>query len=893
MSRSFTLRYATRSLRRGGQHSVFAVLCVAIGVLVIVALQLVGSMIDHSLGGNVRAINGGDIAVHTEYHDLVTSQFAFFDQLKSEGAITQWTAEVSDDASVATSTGLQRIGVDAIDPSVFPLGGSRPELKPSDQSLSQLMTGDHVVITGMLLRSLGLHVGDSLTFQTESGRQGTVQIAGVVATTGILAGHPDVLISQQQYDQLENLSGTPSEYTWVWVNVPGHDDSAASSVASRIRQHLPLVTTTTVQQQESDVRNQIQVLRHFLQVVGLLALLIGGIGIVNTVQVLLRRRLLELAVLKTIGYRRPNLVLMFGLETAILGLTGGAIGALGGIAMSFAVKALIERAIFVSLSSRIDPLIVASGLLIGCLTAVIFGLLPVIRASSVRPLAILRGTQEGGEVQGTLSTGLLLIPVALLYFILSVAILGNVLLAAVVVGAVILVLGVLAGFFSFIASMLSRLPVVERFSWRYLVPVAALIVLAAAAIWLVRPVGVALVVFVLAALVTPFLSPPAKARLRLALRNIGRSRARTASTLLALFVGIFAIGLGLALGQSAKATIAQIAATHAQDNVAIFASSVESASVERQLATAPGLSHELRVSSIPVKLAADGNQATPDSGLAGFRLSQNELPPVKLERGLQDAQSGRLLSPADAGTANALLPLSDSEAPLTLKLGDRMTVSNGDSSQTLRLTVVGFYTGGPSIGGVAPILVDDRVVQEISGGQPYVAFLAHLDPAHADQTLNEIKAATPGVITVSLGTVLQSLDAILNNLIALVESVAALALAAGLILTADTVGLSMLERRREIGILKAIGHTSGSVLSIVLVENLAIALTGASLGLFSVTLIADVLGRIAFSEWSHGGISTPELLGMIVAAVTISLLVTAAVTWRAVRLRPLEVLRYE
>ena len=85
----------------------------------------------------------------------------------------------------------------------------------------------------------------------------------------------------------------------------------------------------------------------------------------------------------------------------------------------------------------------------------------------------------------------------------------------------------------------------------------------------------------------------------------------------------------------------------------------------------------------------------------------------------------------------------------------------------------------------------------------------------------------------------------------------------------------MFERRREIGILKAIGHSSWSVLSLVLVENLAIALCGASLGLFSVTLIANLLGRLAFSNWSHGGVSVPQELGLLLAAVLISLLVTA------------------
>ena len=59
-------RYATRSLGRGGQQTLFAIFCVAVGVMGIVALQLVGLMVNAALTGNMRAVNGGDLAAHSE-----------------------------------------------------------------------------------------------------------------------------------------------------------------------------------------------------------------------------------------------------------------------------------------------------------------------------------------------------------------------------------------------------------------------------------------------------------------------------------------------------------------------------------------------------------------------------------------------------------------------------------------------------------------------------------------------------------------------------------------------------------------------------------------------------------------------------------------------------------
>src|SRR5258708_12844376 len=67
---------------------------------------------------------------------------------------------------------------------------------------------------------------------------------------------------------------------------------------------------------------------------------------------------------------------------------------------------------------------------------------------------------------------------------------------------------------------------------------------------------------------------------------------------------------------------------------------------------------------------------------------------------------------------------------------------------------------------------------------------------------------------------------LLNNLIIMLTTVASLAMIAGLIIIANAVALAMLERRREIGILKSVGHTSTSILATVLIENGLVGLLG-------------------------------------------------------------------
>ncbi|MGH2505387.1 MAG: hypothetical protein ACRDID_22985, partial [Ktedonobacterales bacterium] len=67
-------RYATRSLTRGGQRSLLAIFCVAVGVMAIVALQLVSNAINVGLTSNVRALNGGDISLTSASAPLTASQ---------------------------------------------------------------------------------------------------------------------------------------------------------------------------------------------------------------------------------------------------------------------------------------------------------------------------------------------------------------------------------------------------------------------------------------------------------------------------------------------------------------------------------------------------------------------------------------------------------------------------------------------------------------------------------------------------------------------------------------------------------------------------------------------------------------------------------------------------
>src|SRR5919204_727028 len=127
----FYWTYATRSLRRGGQRTVFAIFCIAVGVMAIVALQLASLMVSNNLTSNVRAANGGDISVRQDIVPFRQADLPFFDDLKRRGLATGATA-VTDDRGIAyhgTRTYPVIIGV--VDPAQFPLVGQPDLTRPA------------------------------------------------------------------------------------------------------------------------------------------------------------------------------------------------------------------------------------------------------------------------------------------------------------------------------------------------------------------------------------------------------------------------------------------------------------------------------------------------------------------------------------------------------------------------------------------------------------------------------------------------------------------------------------------------------------------------------------------------------------------------------------------
>jgi putative ABC transport system permease protein len=904
--------YATRSLARGGQRTLLAIFCVAVGVMAIVALQLVGNAVEAGLTGDIRATNGGDVSLSASTAEpLDASDVAYFNSLEAQGQITSFTAVDRQGAQLRTGSSSLRAEASAVDPTRFPLVGAPVFTSPANATLSAILQGNGIVITTPIAQALNLKVGDTAYLSATDGRSTTVTIAGIIQSAGYFQGR-HLLISASTFSALPSSSNTPFAYDEVYMNVPGHTNANDASVEALLQARYPLASIQTTQQLLAANQQNVDSIRHFLQVVGLLALLIGGVGIINTMQVLLQRRRTEIAMLKTAGYRRRDLYTLFGLETGLIGLTGGVIGAAAGVGVSFFVETLMENSFQIALPATFDPLTVGAGVAVGFCTALIFGIMPIVQASSIRPQAVLRELPEGARAGSAALTVLLAGLLTALFFGLALVILQNTVVAIGAVGGAGVLLAVLAVAFGLVLLVISRLPVVDSFHWWY---VLLLLVTAAAAAALTRAVpalGVLLVVPVVLGVLAVLVPRTWKTNLKLALRNVDRQRARTVTTMLALFIGVFAIGLVLVLGQNLRDQVNAFAASQNGRNSAILASASQKAAVDAQLAQTAGVSdlsvnpftpvQPVSINGVPIAQVVQsatvsgtyrlGQILRSIDGVQGYGLAAGQVPDpstVTLVRGKQDTQIGQPLSSAGAGTTDVLLPVQASGAPLDLKLGDTITVRAPFVKKPITLTISGFYQD--STLSFAPIFADSTVVNTLTHGQPEYGYLMRLDPASADLTLARIEAAVPGIQTQTLADVLQQITTILNNVILLLVAIASLSLLAALITIANSVALAMLERRREIGILKSVGHTSRSVLSEVLIENGILGYAGGALAMVFVALATLLLSRAVFD--APLSLPLPLVAAAVAGTCAICMLVACVVAWQATRVRPLEVLRYE
>jgi ABC-type antimicrobial peptide transport system permease subunit len=881
--------------------------------MAIVGLQLAAAMVTASLTANVREANGGDVSVVSVAVPFPATDLTTFTKLKAQGKITNFTAVREYEATLIRKSG-QGVSatVDAVDPATFPLVGTLPLRPGALASFGQLVRRPStMVLSDGIATLLKASVGSQVVVNAPGA---THKIAWTVG--GVLAGSPpagldqDVLVSNQTLDSALTASHA-KDYGAIYVTTKS--SALASKVASKLSAQLPLATISTVKQALNSDKKGSQSLTQFLSVAGLAALLIGGIGIINTMQVSLARRRLEIAMLKTTGYRRRDLYLLFGLEAALLGLLGGVAGTLAGLALSDGIRALLESVANIDIAFVLDWEVVLAGVGIGVVTTCIFAILPIVRLSRVRPAAVLRDDPGAPSASVIGSTLALIALVGVMFWLLASAILGSVVLALWFVIGTGVALALLTLLFSLALWLVGHLPVPGQFSASYLflVTLGLLVSVAITTVASLRAVGALLIAVALLGYLVVVLPRPAQSVIRLAMRNASRQRTRTAATAVALFVGVFAVGLILVLGTDIRADLDSLITQSTTYNVFAVAPTSNQQELLRaarplhpiaQVSTEVAVAQPVSINGRPFqKVAAKALRGVEGkaelsllTGVQGFPLQSGAGPAVHITQ-------GRELRASDSTGNGVLVSNSLTNGPFHLHLGDTLGLVNPLSSHPVPvvLRVVGFYTTavasakkGISISiALEPILTTDTTAEVVGGSNTQPVLEMKFPPDRADPAATRLRLADRQAEVISLADFTLIIDQFLNNAILFLTAIASLALLAGIVIVANSVALALLERRREIGIQKAVGQGSRAVFAQVLGETAIVAWLGATGGMMAIALVLLPLGRLVVKIGL--GIPTPLALAIVLGAILVAVGTAAIVAWGPVRTRPLEVLRYE
>ena len=213
----------------------------------------------------------------------------------------------------------------------------------------------------------------------------------------------------------------------------------------------------------------------------------------------------------------------------------------------------------------------------------------------------------------------------------------------------------------------------------------------------------------------------------------------------------------------------------------------------------------------------------------------------------------------------------------------------------------GFGVGGPSDTGVYIPLSQAENFFGTNEADMIIVKLTSSDPAVVNSTSKAITDYFGNQVSVISATAVQSLLTTIFSTVSLfLGGIAAISLLVAGIGIMNIMIVSLIERTREIGILKALGMKSRTVLYIFLTESVIIGLIGAVIGVVSGWILANVValflgrGGIIGSALTITPILTPEvLIGALSFGVGISVIFALYPAWRASKLKPVEALRYE
>ncbi len=393
-SRWLPLRFAMRELRSGLNGFYVFILCIALGSMAIAGVGSVAASLTDGLAREGRVILGGDLAFTLIQREIAPNERAFLQERGQVSSAATLRAMARTPNGQATLVEMK--AVDA----AYPLFG-QIKLDPSvalADALAQRDGAFGAVADATLMARLEISPGARLTIgNTMFEIRATLANEPDKLAGGIGFG-PRLLVSEDAL-RATGLLQPGSLVRWHYrLRLPANDasDAAAKTVTVQARAQLPEAGWDIRSRSNASpqLERNVERFTQFLTIVGLTALLVGGVGVGNAVKSHLDRRRDTIATMKALGASGRRIFTIYLTQVLLMALIGGIIGASLGAILPFAISWLFGAIIPLPLDPALHPAELLLALLYGLLTALVFALWPLGRAHDVPVAELFRDMVE-------------------------------------------------------------------------------------------------------------------------------------------------------------------------------------------------------------------------------------------------------------------------------------------------------------------------------------------------------------------------------------------------------------------------------------------------------------------------------------------------------------------
>lgn len=800
MSLRFTLAMARRESRATRRRLLLYIVAITLGVAALVAIGSFRANVTAAVRDQARALLGADLRLGSRW-EFGPEIEALIDSLESAGASASRVTSFSSMA-LAPRSGLTRLVQIRAPAGGYPFYGQIETRPPG--LWDSFRDGRRALVDPAVLTQLDATLGDTLAIGAAR-----FEIAGTVTSVpgdiGLrTAFGPRVYIADRYLDETELLTRGAVVRHRIYLKL---EDPGAAERLVEARDSLfqaSRVGYTTVEEYEEDLTSGLDRLGRFLGLVGLVALLLGGVGVASGVHVFVSEKLDTAAVLRCLGARQRQTFAIYLLQAGLMGLLGSALGVGLGVAVQATLPLVVRDFLPLEVPFRLVPLAVAAGFGVGLVVALLFALLPLLRIRDVTPLRALRRDFEDPRRRRDpwrLST-------------------------YGAIGAAVVALSVW------------QAPDTE-------------IGLGFAAAVAATAAGLGLTAYLLTRLARRLFPRRANYAIRQGIANLFRPHNQTAAVILAIGFGVFLVATLYVVQRN---LLDQIVLETRPDrpNLLLFDVQPDQAEGVAEMLAARGAPVLERTPIVPARLIAVDGRSFEEmlDDTVGERVSRWALR-REYRHTYRDTLVGseRLIAGEwFTGDGKEGTERADDLAEISIEesIGEELHVGVGD-------TLVWDVQGVPistRVGSVrsvdwARFETNFFVVFEpgvLEDAPQSLVFLSRVnDPTSRAEIQRDLVVRYPNVSVIDLATILEAIDAILGKVAVAIRFMALFSIASGLVILIGAIATSRYQRMRESVLLRTLGARSHTIRRILATEYFTL---GAVAGLAGV-LLASIAGWVA------------------------------------------------